>query len=198
MGLDLVYGKGQTPLSEEEKEGLLLKHISTQGQLNEAEQLNIEEAVQWTLQKKFNSTAILSETFIRGLHKRMYRDVWRWAGEFRLTDKNIGGDWKQVAILLRGLADDCQYWIDHNHFSADEIAVRFKHRIVSIHCFPNGNGRHSRLMADVIVSHLFGKPVFSWGAKSYKDPKQAREDYIAALKKADKDEMAALLQFARS
>lgn len=198
MGLDLVYGKGQTPLTEEEKEGLLLKHITTQGQLNEAEQLNIEEAVQWTLQKRFNASDILSEAFVRELHKRMYRDVWRWASEFRLSDKNIGVDWKQVPMMLRGLVDDCQFWIDHKTFPEDEIAVRFKHRIVSIHCFPNGNGRHSRLMADVIGVQIFGREAFTWGKNSYKDLKRAREDYIAALKKADNEEMADLLTFARS
>src|SRR5260221_2900671 len=149
MGLDLLYGKGQTPLNEEEKEGLMLRHIGTQRELNEAEQLNIEDTVQWTLQKKFNSSDILSEKFIRELHKRMYRDVWRWAGEFRQSDKNIGVDWKQIPMVLRGLIDDCKFWIDHMTFSEDEIAVRFKHRIVSIHCFPNGNGRHSRLMSDL-------------------------------------------------
>ncbi len=198
MGLDLVYGKGQTPLSEEEKEGLLQKHISTQGELNEAEQLNIQEAVQWTMQKRFNASDVLTEVFVRELHKRMYREVWRWAGEFRLSDKNIGVDWKQVPMLLRGLIDDTRFWIDHSSFPADELAVRFKHRIVSIHCFPNGNGRHSRLMADVIVSQVLGKKEFSWGENSYSDRRQAREDYIACLKKADKGMVEDLIAFARS
>jgi Fic-DOC domain mobile mystery protein B len=198
MGLDLVYGKGQTPLREEEKEGLLQKHISTQGELNEAEQINIQEAVQWTMQKRFNASDVLTEAFVRELHKRMYRQVWRWAGEFRLSDKNIGVDWKQVPMVLRGLIDDTRFWIDHQSFPEDEITVRFKYRIVSIHCFPNGNGRHSRLMADVIVSQILGKKEFSWGENSYADRKQARKDYIAALKKADKDQIEDLIQFARS
>jgi Fic-DOC domain mobile mystery protein B len=198
MGLDLAYGKGQTPLREEEKEGLLQKHISTQGELNEAEQINIQEAVQWTMQKRFNASDVLTEAFVRELHKRMYREVWRWAGEFRLSDKNIGVDWKQVPMVLRGLIDDTRFWMAHKSFPEDEIAVRFKHRIVSIHCFTNGNGRHSRLMADVIVSQVLGKKEFSWGENSYTYWKQAREDYIAALKKADKDQIEDLIQFARS
>lgn len=197
MGLDLVYGKGQTPLSEEEKEGLLLKHIQTQGELNEAEQLNIEEAVEWTLRKRFNATDILSETFVRELHKRMYREVWRWAGELRHSDKNIGIDWKQVPMALRGLIGDCRFWMEQKTFPEDEIAVRFKHRIVSIHCFPNGNGRHSRLMADIIAKQVFGRQFFSWGEQTYADRKQAREEYIKALKQADKDEWRALMGFAR-
>lgn len=198
MGLDQIYGKGQTPLSEEDKEGLLLGHISTQGELNEIEQVYIQEATQWTMTRQHKKDVILKEEFIRGLHRRMYGEVWLWAGEFRRSDKNIGKDWKQISIVLCGLIDDCKFWIDNKTFSEDEIAVRFKHRIVSIHCFPNGNGRHSRLMADVIVKQVFGKDVFSWGEKTYTDRKQAREDYITALKEADKDNIAPLLQFARS
>jgi Fic-DOC domain mobile mystery protein B len=199
MGLDLVYGKGQTPLTEEEKEGLLLKHISTQGELNEAEQLNIEEAVQWTLGRRLSVDAILSEEYLRALHKRMYREIWRWAGEFRRSEKTLGiEDWTQIPLELRKLIDDCKFWVEHKTFLEDETAVRFKHRIVSIHCFPNGNGRHSRLMADVIVKQVLGKDVFSWGEKTYTDRKQAREDYIIALKEADKENIAPLLQFARS
>jgi Fic-DOC domain mobile mystery protein B len=148
------------------------------------------------MQKKFNAFHILSEEFVWELHKRMYREVWRWAGEFRQSDKNIGFDW-QIPIVLRGLIDDCKFWIDHKTFSVDEIAVRFKHRIVSIHCFANGNGRHSRLMADVIVTQIFSKEVFSWGEKTYQDRKGARENYIAALKEADKEHIALLMGFAR-
>lgn len=198
MGLELTYNKGQTPLSEEEKEGLLLKHINTQGELNEAEQLNIQEAVQWTLQRGFNASDILSEAFVRGLHKRMYRDVWRWAGEFRLSDKNIGVDWKQVPMVLRGLVDDCKFWIDNQTFSEDEIAIHFKHRIVSIHCFPNGNGRHSRLMADVIVNQIFGRPVFKWSGGDLDDKGPNREEYLMALREADKGNIERLVKFSRS
>lgn len=198
MGLDLVYGKGQTPLNEEEKEGLLLKHISTQGELNEAEQFNIEEGIQWTMEKRFNANDILSDTFVRELHRRMYGEVWRWAGEFRRSDKNIGVDWKQVPMVLQSLIGDCKFWIDHKTFPENEIAARFKHRIVSIHCFPNGNGRHSRLIADVIVSQILAKAKFTWGEKTYTDMKLAREDYIRALKKADNEQLTDLIQFARS
>lgn len=198
MGLELVYDKGQTPISEEEKEGLLLRYITTQGELNEAEQLNIEEAVQWTMQKKFSVTDILSEAFMLELHKRMYGDVWRWAGKFRHSDKNIGLDWKQVPVALRGLIDDCKYWINHKTFSQDEIAIRFKHRIVSIHCFPNGNGRHSRLIADVIIHRVFGQPVFTWGSGDLRDKGSIREEYLGALKQADIGNLESLVSFARS
>src|SRR5687767_8030753 len=133
MGLDLQYDKGQTPLTEEEMEGLLIKTITTQGELNEQEQLNIEEAVEWTLRRRFNVKDILSEEFVRELHKRMYREVWRWAGQFRKSDKNIGIEWYQIPTSLKNLVDDAAVWVDNATYPPDEVAIRFKHRIVSIH-----------------------------------------------------------------
>ncbi len=197
MGLDLTYEPGQTPLDEDEKEGLLIPSITTRGQLNEAEQLNIEEAITWTLRKKFKPPEILSEEFIRELHKQMYGDVWRWAGHFRKTNKNIGVDKFQIGIELKKLLDDAKYWLENKTYSEDEFAVRFKHRIVSIHCFPNGNGRHSRLIADVIVSQVFGRKVFTWGRTNLVDVSDARKTYLQALKKADSGDLASLIEFAR-
>ena len=197
MGLAINHEDGQTPLDENESVGLLLNTITTQGELNEAEQLNIEEAVEWTLRKKFEVDYILSETFCNELHRKMYRGVWQWAGTFRKTNKNIGVDKYQIQAAFRTLIDDCKVWIDHQTYPADEIAVRFKHRIVSIHCYSNGNGRHSRLMADVIVSHIFGRPVFTWGAANLVKAGEARETYIKALKAADKGDLTGLVGFAR-
>ena len=151
MGLNLIYNDGQTPLDEDEKEGLLIKSISTKGELNEFEQQNIEDAIQWSLTRKFKPDQILTETFIQALHKRMYGRVWRWAGEYRKTNKNIGVDRLEIPINLRSLIDDAKFWLEHNVYKPDEFAIRFKHRLVSIHCFPNGNGRHSRMIADIII-----------------------------------------------
>ena len=198
MGLDLKYVDGQTPLDENESEGLLIKTITTQSELNEAEQLNIEEAVEWTLRKKFGMDDIVSEVFCNELHRKMYSQVWRWAGVFRKTNKNIGVDKFQIPVELRNLVDDCKLWIEKKIYSEDEIAVRFKHRIVSIHCYSNGNGRHSRLMADVIVSHIFKRPVFTWGAANLVKAGDARRIYLKALKQADKGSMKELIEFARS
>lgn len=198
MGLEWKYEEGQTPLDENESEGLLLKTITTQGELNEAEQLNIEEAIEWTLRKKFGVNDILSETFCNELHRKMYSEVWRWAGSFRKTDKNIGTDKFQISVALRNLIDDCRFWIENKTYSGDEIAIRFKHRIVSIHCYVNGNGRHSRLMADIIASNIFGRPAFSWGAKNIVKTGNAREIYLKALRLADKGDVSALVKFARS
>ena len=198
MGLDLIYNDGQTPLDEDEKEGLLIKSIATRGELDEFEQQNIEDAIQWSLTRKFKSEQILSETFILALHKKMYKSVWRWAGEYRKTNKNIGVDKLEIPVALRSLIDDASYWLENNVYEPDEFALRFKHRLVSIHCFPNGNGRHSRMIADIIIEKIYQLPVFSWGSKSLADENDSRKNYLIAIRKADKGDLELLLKFARA
>jgi len=194
MELNLTYFSGQTPLDEDEKEGL---KITTRAELDEFEQQNIEKAVEWTFRKKSNLEIILTEKYIKKLHKRMLGDVWNWAGEFRKTNKNIGVDKHQIGIELRNLIDDCKYWIENKTFSEDEIAVRFSHRIVKIHLFSNGNGRHSRLIGDIIINHGFGKPLFSWGRANLTNMGEARKKYLVALKLADENDYKMLIEFAR-
>lgn len=177
MGLDLAYINGQTPLDEDEKDGLLIPTIATREELDEFEQNNIEDAVQWVLNKSFKIEAILTEKFVRNLHKRMYGNIWAWAGIFRKTDKNLGIDKWQIPTALKHLCDDALFWIQNETFTPDEIALRFKHRIVSIHCFANGNGRHSRLMADVIISKVYNLPLFSWGTQNLIYEGSARSSY---------------------
>lgn len=198
MGLNFDFTDGQTLLEEEEKEGLLIPTIATRGELDEYEQQNIEETVQWIYGKRFRADIILTEKFIRNLHKRMYGNVWSWAGDFRLTNKNLGIDKWQIPVSLKNLCDDARYWIENNVFDADETAIRFKHRIVSIHCFPNGNGRHSRLMADILIEKVHKLPVFTWGAAGLVQPSSARSLYINAVRAADKGDYRALIEFARS
>ena len=197
MGLDFEYINGQTPLDEDEKEGLLILTIATRGELDEFEQNNIEEAIQWIYSKKFKPKQIISEDFIKRLHKRMYGQVWAWAGDFRKTNKNIGVDKWQISIELKSLIDDTLFWIANKTYSDDEIALRFKHRLVSIHCFPNGNGRHSRLMADIIIEKLFNKAIYSWGSENLSKECDSRLNYLNAVRKADNGEIEPLLVFAR-
>ena len=198
MGLELSYEEGQTPLDPEEKEGLLITTITTKGELDEFEQLNIQKAVEWSIKRKFKSEKIFTEEFIKQLHYQMYSEVWAWAGKFRNTNKNIGVDRFRVDLELRTLLDDTKYWIKNNTYSADEITIRFKHRIVAIHCFPNGNGRHSRLIADIISDHIFKNNVYNWGNSSLIKPDELRKNYIAALKKADQGDIIPLINFAKS
>lgn len=198
MGLDLEYQEGQTPLDDDEKEGLRIETIATRQELDEFEQQNIEQAVEWTMKRSFKAEVILNEDFVQNLHKRMYGDVWAWAGEFRKTDKNIGINKWQIPTQLKALLDDTKYWIANNTYPPDEIAIRFKHRIVAIHCFPNGNGRHSRLMADIIAEKVFKQPVFTWGAANLVKGGNARAVYLTAIKAADKGDIQLLMNFARS
>ncbi len=198
MGLDLSYINGQTPLDEDEKQGLRIPSIATRMELDEFEQQNIEKAMLWLVGKSFKTNVIFTEAFICNLHKRMYGDVWAWAGQFRKTNKNLGVDSWHIPMELKMLCDDALYWVENKTYSPDEIAIRFKHRIVSIHCFPNGNGRHSRLMADIIVEKIFGNPVFSWGAVNLLQPSTSRNTYIQSLKTADQAVINDLLAFARA
>lgn len=200
MGLEIQYQEGQTPLDEDEKEGLLIPSVTTRGELDEVEQRNIEDALRWTIErrKKFTPGEILTENFIRQLHARMLGNVWHWAGTFRNSNKNLGVDKYQIATATRSLLDDCKYWIENKTFSEDEIAIRFKHRIVSIHCFANGNGRHSRLIADVIIEKIFNREVFTWGGKDLVQRSEFRALYLNALRMADRGNYEPLIQFSRS
>ena len=198
MGLDLKHADGQTPLDEDEKEGLKIKSITTQNELDEFEQLNIEKTVEWTIHVNLKPEKILTEKFIKDLHKRMYGDVWKWAGEFRKTNKNIGINWTQIGIELKNLLDDTKYWIEHETYPPEEIAIRFKHRIVAIHCFPNGNGRHSRMMADIIMESIFKKEIFTWHQSNMVKPDETRKNYIIALREADNGNINPLIEFAQN
>lgn len=198
MGLDLDYSAGQTPLVEDEKEGLLIKTITTRGELDEFEQLGVEKANEWLLGRKIDINNILSENFVKELHKRMFKDVWKWAGEFRRTNKNIGVDKFMISMELKNLLDDCKFWIEEKVFPEDEIAVRLSHRMVSIHPFANGNGRHSRLIADVLINKGFYKPYFTWGSRNLVKQGEARAQYLIALREADKLDYIPLIEFARS
>lgn len=198
MGLELDYIEGQSPLEEEEKEGLLIKTVSTQRELDELEQLNIEKAVAWTISKKFRPATIFTEQFIKKVHKQMFGDVWKWAGSFRKSEKNIGVEWIKIAVELKYLLDDIKYWIAKETYPPDEIAIRFKHRLVKIHCFPNGNGRHSRLMADIIIESVFNKDVFPWHSSNMVKPDETRKQYIAAIRAGDNGNIRPLIEFARN
>jgi len=198
MGIDFEYISGQTPLDEDEKEGLLIESLSSRGELDEFEQLNIERAIEWSISRKFVERIILTEEFVKSLHKQMFGEVWSWAGQFRKSNKNIGVEWTIIGIELKKLLDDTEFWIKNRSYNPDEIAIRFKHRLVRIHCFPNGNGRHSRMMADIIIESIFEMEVFDWRYSSMVRADATRAEYISAIKKADGGNIEPLLDFARS
>ncbi|NOY50851.1 MAG: mobile mystery protein B [Chlorobi bacterium] len=197
MGFNLEYAEGQTPIDEDEKKGLLIKSITNRGELDELEQLNIEKAIEWLIHTKLRKDKILTIEFIKTLHKKMFGDVWDWAGNFRKSEKNIGVDWIKIGVELRILLDDAEFWIKNKTYPPDEIAIRFKHKLVNTHCFPNGNGRHSRIMADIIIESIFNKEIFSWGYSDLVKQDITRKEYINSIKKADSGDIKPLLEFAR-
>ena len=193
---DFDYPEGATPIDPDEAEGLLLTHITTLGELDRWEQENIVEALTWL--DKTNPTDILNEQFVKELHRRMFVSVWKWAGHFRRSDKNIGGPWYQISMSLKNLCDDARFWIKLQEESPDEMAIRFHHRLVSIHPFPNGNGRHARLMTDILLETVMKFPRFTWGSGNLSKPGDIRQNYIAALRAADEHNYEPLLKFVRT
>jgi Fic-DOC domain mobile mystery protein B len=150
--MDFRYAPGATPLDVDEAAALIPTHIATQGDLDAWEEANILQGARWAARQKKRD--LLDEGFVRDLHRQMFGKTWRWAGIFRSSDKNIGVEWAQVSVRVRNLMDDTRYQIENKAFGVDELAVRFHHRLVWIHPFPNGNGRHARLMADMLAMRL--------------------------------------------
>ena len=195
MGLFEEPDSAATPLTAEETKGLIPSHIALRRELNAAEQANILRGQEWALRDR--RPDILTEAFITELHRRMFGEVWRWAGTFRMTERNIGIDAWKIPVELRILLDDARLWVAKTVFPPDEIAVRLHHRLVAIHPFPNGNGRHARLVADLLVLKL-GRPRFPWGRGVLTTPGDLRRRYIDALRQADVHEIGPLLAFARA
>lgn len=195
--MDDLFGQpddAATTLTPEETLDLIPSHIAYRSELNAAEQANIMRAQTWALSRRRD---LLSEKFVKDLHRQMLGEVWRWAGKFRTSERNIGiANW-EIPVALRNLLDDAKAWIEYKTYPSDEIAVRFHHRLVQIHPFPNGNGRHSRFMADLLVMQLGGNR-FSWGRESLSDAGAMRTRYIQALKAGDRHDIGPLLAFARS
>ena len=184
-----------TPLTNDERNGLIPSWVTFRHELNEVEQANIAAGRIWAFGQRRRE--LLQERFLRDLHKRMLGDVWTWAGKYRMTERNIGVPAWQIAPKLRDLLDDTRLWTNQAVFAPDELAVRFHHRLVSIHPFPNGNGRHARLIADILITQLGGES-FTWGSKQLGPAGQMRTRYIEALREADAHDITKLLEFARS
>jgi Fic-DOC domain mobile mystery protein B len=195
--MEFNYAPGATPLDPDEAAGLVPMHITTQGDLNAWEQVNIAQGDRWAARQKKRD--LLDEGFISDLHRQMFGKTWHWAGTFRKSNKNIGVDWTQVAVKLRNLLDNTRFQIENHVFDADETAVRFHHQLVWIHPFVNGNGRHARLMADLLAMRL-ARPRLTWGGvdASITSVGALRQRYLTALRAADQGQFSDLVVFARS
>jgi Fic-DOC domain mobile mystery protein B len=192
---------GSTRLSPEEREDLIPSYITFHHELNEAEQENILAATRWlkTRRSWLTEPEMVEEGFVCGVHRRMFNRVWRWAGDYRRTNKNIGVPFYEIEVEMRLLVDSAKAWLQYRSYPPDEIALRFHHKLVFIHPFPNGNGRLSRLIADTLITKLGSRP-FTWGGGAdLTDTRgEMRSVYHAALKKADDNEFGDLLRFGRS
>ena len=194
--MELHYAPGATPLDPDEAAGLVPTHITTQGDLNAWEQVNIAQGDRWAARQKKRD--LLDEGFIRELHRQMFDKTWAWAGTFRDSNISIGVDSTQVAVRLRKLLDNSKYQIENHVYDSNEMAVRFHHQLVWIHAFPNGNGRHARLMADLLAMRL-GRPRLTWGGgeATITTVRELRDQYLSALRAADQGQFNDLIAFAR-
>lgn len=193
---------GATPLDHEERDGLIPAYIATREDLNGAEQANITKALVRLRRRRLTTPDVLDDAFVRSLHKAMFADVWRWAGTYRLTERNIGCGPQDIPVKVRDLVEDARWWIgpEVDWISPDEALCRVHHRLVHIHPFPNGNGRHARMFTD-LLARTSDRPPFTWGSGGdLLGPGPDRAAYLAALRRADRDpnDVASLVAFARS
>jgi len=192
MAIKFDYPPGATPINPDEAEGLIPAHITLQRELNEYEEANLLEAAEWLFGRRRGDP--LEEGFVHQVHERMFNKTWRWAGSPRRSDKNLGVPWIDIAPRLRQMLADVRAQIEYRSYTPEEIAARYHHRLVAIHVFPNGNGRHARLMADLLLSDLGGQR-FEWGRGSLIAANDLRARYIAALQAADAVDYRPLLEF---
>lgn len=190
----MEYPEGATPLDPDEMEGLKFPHVETRAELDELEQENIQGGYKW-LSRQRKHKDFVTEDFTRDLHKHLFGTVWSWAGSFRTSEKSIGVDPLHIGVELRKLLGDAQYWVDHGTYSREAFAARFHHRLVQIHPFPNGNGRHGRIMTDVILEKTMGLAPIEWGASDLNDDGEHRQRYLDALRAADKKDYQPLIEF---
>jgi Fic-DOC domain mobile mystery protein B len=199
MALTDPNAPGATRLSPDQVKGLRNPFINTHAELNRAEQANIVRARVWArTARSIVMPEMLSREFLEDLHRRMYGEVWAWAGEQRIEDTNIGIDFANIGVELRILFDDARYWVEHGTYQPIEYAVRMHHRLVFIHPFPNGNGRLSRFYADLVLTHHFKQARLSWGGGPLGNADPRRSQYIEALRAADRHDIAGLIRFAQS
>jgi Fic-DOC domain mobile mystery protein B len=188
--------EASTPLTPDERADLIPSHITNRDELNEFEARGVADADQWAFSRRRGD--LLSAEFLCQFHKRMFGEVWSWAGTYsKEVNRRIGVDYYLIEPQLRELLDAVRYWIDNKSYAPDEIAVRYHHRLAQIHPYPNGNGRLARLAADLLIAELGGER-FTWGRANLVEAAQARRAYVHALHLADGNVIEPLIKFARS
>lgn len=185
---------GATPLTLDDMRGLKLRHVTTRGQLDEVEQANVAQGLRWLARTRRGD--ILDDAFVRKLHMQLFGDVWTWAGSYRMRETNIGIAPPEIAVQLRLLLENARTWCEENVYSPMEAAARFHHRMVQIHLFPNGNGRHARIAADEFLKRYFDRPPIEWASgHDLQRDNERRDAYLQALRRADAGDFEALFKF---
>ena len=199
MALTGAHAPGATPLTEEDLQGLKIPSVTTQGQINEVEAANIIRGQEWALRARIiRMPEMLSDEFLLRLHRQMFGEVWKWAGQYRRTNTNIGVEYHLIRPELRRAYDDARGWLERNTYAPDEFAVRLHYRVVTVHPFRNGNGRHARMLAHLTLVRHFKAPPLPWGNSLLRATDANRKAYIEALVAADHHDFTPLLAFARS
>ncbi|MBL4830442.1 MAG: mobile mystery protein B [Aliivibrio sp.] len=191
--------EGATPLSPDDMQGLKHKHVDTREQLNELEAANILQGQMWA-SKLTNPTLenIFERSFVTNLHKALFGDVWEWAGIFRQRELNIGVDPKNISVDLHNFLEDARCWIEFKHYNNLELSVRIQHRLVQIHPFVNGNGRHSRVFTDIVRVYLLGEKPMKWANAKLENMTEERSSYISSLRKADAEDFSEFIKYLQS
>lgn len=188
--------EGATPLSPDDLLGLKLPHIQTREQLNEVEAANILQGQNWISDlQSLTLSDIFSRDFVVALHNNLFGDVWEWAGTFRLRELNIGVDPKNISVDLHNFLEDAKCWVEFKHFSDLELSARIQHRLVQIHPFPNGNGRHSRIFTDIVRMFLLNKKPLKWANVKLENMSKERRNYIDGLRKADGGDFSEMIHY---
>ena len=192
MGIKVTGPDGATPVDPDEARALIPSHIATQAELNEWEHDNIVEGEHWAFGRR--RADVLRAEFLQLLHRKLFGATWRWAGQWRTTEKSIGIAPGRIAVAVTELLQDVAAQLDAHSYPIREIAARLHHRLVQIHPFPNGNGRLARTYADLLL-FVYGEPRFTWGDSDLVTAGNARERYIAALRAADDRDYEPLFEF---
>jgi Fic-DOC domain mobile mystery protein B len=189
-------GDGHTEVPADERAQLIPTWVATRGELFAAEEASIAVG---TLGLAPSAAALLDDLYLRRLHTRMFDKVWKWAGRYRRHETNLGIDPVEIPAAVRALVADASAWVEHGTYDVDELCIRFHHRLVAIHPFVNGNGRHGRISTDLLAKSL-GGPAFTWGQNLTVDTAELRHRYRTALQRADRDndDVTDLIAFARS
>jgi Fic-DOC domain mobile mystery protein B len=193
--MGFTYPDGATPFDHDAKLELI-PALTTQKQLNAFEQANISVAIEWAIKSRTLKATLVTVEGVTTLHKKMFSQTWRWAGRFRRKELNIGVEWIMIPEQLKALCDDVSYWTEHAVFEPTEIAVRFHHRLVQIHPFPNGNGRLNRLVADLFLQYRKRPSLTLGGIIDLNNNGPDRREYIASLREADVGGYGRLIRFA--